>query len=404
MRIGIFTDIYKPAINGVTTSVETFRHELEKEGHEVFIFAPSVVGEAKEKNVYRLPSIDELSPKDSPIGVPILPIVSKVIKPLKLDIIHTQLPFLVGYLGHRAAEKLNLPEVHTYHTHLTEYAHYMPISILRPLAKYGLKRISKNFCNNSDIVIAPSSAIKDLLMTYGVTSPIIVNPTGVELKSLKRLNQKEQNELFEKYNIPKNKKILLFGGRIAKEKNIPFLLKAMAKILKSYPSCFLIIAGGGPDEEAIKQRIIRLKLSDHAMVTGYLEKEEIAKFFGAADIFTFPSLTETQGLVLCEAMAGGTPVVAINELGPKDIVTNGIDGYLTKNEQNDFTSKIVKLLKNEPLREKMALAAKENVTKFSIQNRTKRLIEIYQQAILAQPKQKKISFWRRIIDELKDWD
>jgi len=168
MRIGIFTDIYKPAINGVTTSIETFREELTRKGHEVFIFAPRVEDLPEEKNVIRIFSIDELSSREWPIAVPIGPIISKTIKPLKLDIVHTQLPFLVGYLGHRVAEKLNLPEVHTYHTHLTEYAHYIPLPFLQPIIRYGLKRLSRSFCNQSDLVIAPSSSIRDLLLSADI--------------------------------------------------------------------------------------------------------------------------------------------------------------------------------------------------------------------------------------------
>jgi glycosyltransferase involved in cell wall biosynthesis len=400
MRIGIFTDIYKPDINGVTTSIETFREQLEKRGHEVFIFAPNVTGAIKEKNVFRLPSlaIEDITPPNVPIGIPILPIINKVIKPLKLDVIHTQLPFLVGYLGHHAAERLNLPEVHTYHSHLTEYSHYAPSQILQPIVKYGLKRLSRSFCNKSDIVIAPSSSIKDLLLNYGVKSPIIINPTGINLKNFKRLDKTDRNKLFTKYSIPKDKKILLFGGRIAEEKNLIFLLHALKIIVEDYPECFLIIAGGGPNEKTIKKAIIKMKLQGRAIVTGYLAKEEIAKFFGSADIFTFPSLTETQGLVLCEAMASQTPVVAINELGPKDIVTNGIDGYLTKNDLADFSQTVLNLLENEPLRKTIAKATQKNVERFSIENRTNRLIEIYEQAILLQPKEKKISFWQKLIN------
>lgn len=400
MRIGIFTDIYKPAMNGVTTSIETFRQELEKRGHAVFVFAPQVKGAPKEKNVYRLPSISKLSPKESPIGVPLTPIINKIIKPLKLDIIHTQLPFLVGYLGHHAAEQLNLPEVHTYHTHLTEYAHYVPSDLLQPLIRYGLKRLAKSFCNQSDIVIAPSTSIRDLLLNYGVISPIIINPTGVDLKKFWRLNQKERQQLFTQYDIPQDQKILLFGGRIAAEKNLVFLLKALVKIRKIYPQCFLVIAGGGPDENLIKDKIKKMNLTEKAIVTGYLTPPEMARFFGSADIFTFPSLTETQGLVLCEAMAGSTPVVAIDKLGPKDVVTNGIDGYLTKNDLTDFCDHILELLKNNTLREKMARAARKNVAKFSIENRTDRLLEIYQKAVLAQPKTKKITFWQKLITNI----
>lgn len=399
MRIGIFTDIYRPAINGVTTSIDAFREELEKKGHTVFIFAPVVEGAPKEKNVYRLPSvfIEDITPENVPIGVPILPIINKTIKPLKLDIIHTQLPFLIGYLGHHAAQKLGIPEVTTYHSHLTEYAHYVPSSILQPLVKYGLKRLAKSFCNKSDVVIAPSTSIKELLLSYGVTSPIVVNPTGVDLKDFKRLNKEERNELFIRYHIPLDKDIILFGGRLAKEKNLYFLLNCYKKILGKRPKTYLVYAGGGVEEERLRSRIKKLKLENNVCVTGPLEKTEIAKFFGAAEVFAYPSVTETQGLVLCEAMAGGTPVVAIGIMGPKDIITSGVDGYLTKNNPVDFTQKVIKLLDDKKLREQFTKRALKDVQKFSIENCTDRLISIYKEAITNHNKNQKRSIWNKVL-------
>jgi glycosyltransferase involved in cell wall biosynthesis len=145
----------------------------------------------------------------------------------------------------------------------------------------------------------------------------------------------------------------------------------------------LVFAGGGPEEKKLKAHIKKLKLDDNVCVTGYLERPQIARFFGAAEVFTFPSVTETQGLVLCEAMAGGTAVVAINLMGPKDIITSGVNGYLTKNNETDFTQKIIKLLDDQELREEFTKNGLKNVRKFSIAHCSNRLIEIYQKTIAA---------------------
>lgn len=382
MRIGIFTDFYKPSINGVTTSIENYRYELERLGHQVYIFAPFVKGCKKEKNVYRLPSTNEFSPKGSPIAIPILPIINRTIKPLNLDIIHTQVPFPIGFLGHRAARKLDLPEVHTYHTHLTEYAHYFPSEILQPIVKYGLKKIARIFCNYSDVVIAPSKSVKELLKKYGVKSPIIVNQSGVCTKDFKKLNDSEISKILKHYSIPKNKEILMFAGRLAPEKNLLFLLKTFKYIHQKNPNAYLMIVGGGPSEEQIKKEIAKLDLSKSAQVTGFVSKEEIIKIFDLAKIFVFPSLTETQGLVICEALAAGVPVVAINKMGPRDLIKNNINGFLVTNKQSVFAKKIIEILDNHKLHKKLAKGAKKSAQLFSIEKRTEELIKIYKKAIL----------------------
>jgi len=401
MRIGIFTDFYKPSINGVTNSVENFRVELEKRGHEVFIFAPNIPGYKKERKVYRLPSVDEFSPKNSPIAIPIMPIISRVIKPLKLDIIHTQIPFPVGYLGHRAAQKLNIPEVHTYHTHLTEYAHYFPSEILQPLVKFGLKKIVKVFCNNCDVVVAPSTAIKDLLKSYGVRSPIIVNQSGIKLNEFRKLTPEEKHKLFSQYQIPENENILLFAGRLAPEKNILFLINTFRKIIKTEPETYLIIAGGGPSEEMLRQKVTELGLENQVKITGFLEKELMSKFFGAADIFVFPSLTETQGLVICEALASELPVVAINAMGQKDLIKNNVNGFLVANRQVDFAEKILDLIHRPSLRNRIIHAAKISSKQFSVEKRTDKLISIYQKTIVEHKAHHHSTILSRLFDYFK---
>lgn len=386
MRIGIFTDCYLPSVNGVVSSIESFRSELEKRGHKVFIFCPDIDGALKQENVFRLPSIDEFSPKDFPLALPFLPIINKTIKPLKLDLIHTNNPFFASALGHRAARKLGIAEVHTYHTHLTEYSHYVPIPLVEPIVKFGLKQLARHFCNGADVVIAPSQGIKDLLVSYGVEKPIMVNPTGIDIKLFHHLEKKEKNIFLKKYGIPVDKKILLFAGRLAKEKNLYFLLKCFQDIAAKFKSVHLIIAGGGAIEKDLIKRIQKAKLKDYVTITGYLKKEELAKFYGAADVFTFPSVTETQGLVISEAMAAGTPAVAINVLGPKDLIADGINGYLTRANKKEFCSRILKLLRNEKLRQEFSLKAKESAPDFSIEKRTDKLLEIYKFAILENDK------------------
>jgi len=397
MNIGIFTDCYRPSFNGVTTSIDTFKKELEKRGHKVYIFCPFVEGCVPEPNIFRLPAFDEITPENyPPVGVPIIPMINRTIKPLKLDVIHSHTPFLVANLGHRASVKLNLPEVHTYHTHLTEYSHYVPTKFIQPMVKKGLKYLAKTICNRSDIVIAPSTAMKNLLLSYSIKTPIVVNPTGIDSDEFKNINVREKKELLKRYQIPADRKIILFAGRLAKEKNLDFLLQCFVKVKKEIKHSFLIFAGGGPSEDELNGIIKKLNLTADARITGFLEKGTMIDYYNLADVFAFPSVTETQGIVLLEAMTAGVPVVAIDKLGPKDIVSDGQDGYLSELSIEDFSQNIVKILNNGDLREKMSNHAREKATKFSVEVTTDRLLEIYNMAIEARKVKPKKGLRNRI--------
>jgi glycosyltransferase involved in cell wall biosynthesis len=381
MNIGMFTDIYRPAINGVTRSIDTLKTSLEARGHTVYIFAPSVRNHPKEERVIRLPSIKRLSPKEIPLGLAYVPFLTDKVRELELDIIHTHLPFFVGGLGYRIAKKLSIPKIHTYHTHLTEYAHYSPVpGIQRPI-KYGLQRLTKRYCNASDYVIAPSTAIKELLLSYGVKKPIVVNPTGIVCEDFHRLTKVETDQLLKQYYIPENQKIILFGGRLAKEKNLPFLLDCFQDIAQKHTNVHLIFAGGGPVEQELRHQIHKADLTLRVTITGFLQKQEIAKFFGIADVFAFPSYTETQGIVLAEAMAAGCPIVAIDALGPKDAIQDGVEGFLVANDGQAFTDRLLQILEDDELRQQQSSAATIGAQKFSVNNTTDRLLEVYNAAL-----------------------
>ena len=377
VKIGIFTECYKPTINGVVSSIETFRTQLEEKGHEVFIFAPRHKQAKPMPNVFRVPSITLPSPKDYPIGIPYLTNLHPLISRLNLDIVHTQHIFLMGGFGQNVARKLNIPTVHTYHTMMTEYSHYVPIKMLQGLVKEFIIIRSKRFCNRANRVIVPSHAVAEVLKSYGVKTQIEVLPTGIDLKQFKKLNLAERQRLLTKYHIPVKRKILLFVGRLAQEKNLGFLLESFKDIVEKEPNVHLVLVGSGPDEENLKSQSSKLKTEDNVTFTGFLQKPEANKFFGAADIFVFPSTTDTQGIVLAEAMASSTPVVAINKLGPKDFVNNNKDGFLVNLTKNEFVDKILRLLENEKLRRKFGQNARENAKRLSIENCTKKLIEIY---------------------------
>ena len=382
MKIGIFTECYKPVINGVAVSIESFKKGLEAKGHEVFVFAPDNPKAEAEHGVYRFPSIEDKKGRLYPIFVPSLTLEDSYLPEeiiSNLDIIHAQHMFTAGRLARHVSLKYNKPLIYTYHTLIAEYTHYG--GILSPILKVYLRNMSKRFCNDCDQIITPSNPMKKILVQYGVTKPIDVIMTGIDPKAYKRVSESENKQLREKYKIAPEAKICLYISRIAKEKNIDFLFQSFVKILKECPNTHLLMVGGGPEENWAKARVKELKIQDNVTLTGMLPKEEANKLFGFGDIFTFPSVTETQGIVIAEAMASGTPPVAVGEMGPVDLVHDGKDGYLTKLSVPDFVEKVVKLLKDVKTRAIFATEGLSRVEEFSNETSVSKLLSLYERVL-----------------------
>lgn len=377
MRIGIFSECYQPTLNGVVVSTDTFKNELEKMGHEIFIFAPRTKGfvDKDTDHVFRYPSTTLFGPNDYPIGFPILaPSIGKYAKKLDLDIIHAQ--HSLGMISHSAlkiARQLNIPIVHTYHTLLTEYIHW---KIGAGLGKWYVKDKSTKFCNYCDQIISPSTPMKEIIEAYGVKTPIEVIPTGIDLKEFQ--NPFSRDELFEKWQVPKDKKILLYLSRIATEKNLDFLFSAIVKLSSRNHDFHLLLVGGGKEFGSFKEKAKKIGIDSITTFTNKQPKEIANRFFGAADIFVFPSITETQGIVIAEAMAAGVPAVAVNKMGPTDIIQNDVDGFLTDLKIDEFADKIEKLLENDDLRKKMGSSASKYVEEFSVQACAKKMESLYE--------------------------
>ena len=379
MRVGIFSECYKPTINGVVVSIESFREELEKRGHKFFIFTSSTQDyrEKDPSHVFRFPSVKTFT-KDYPLAIPsFAPFKTDHILNMGLDLIHSQHMFSMGRLGLRIARKLNIPIVHTYHTLISEYTHYIPL--FPGLAESSVTRISRNYCNACDQVITPSPSMKKILRSYGVSAPIESIPTGVNLEDFKNPYHKEL--LRSKWKIPEHQKILLYLSRVAREKNLDFLFSVVKKLAKKRNDFHLLLVGGGPELDHYQDFVHKADLDSRVTFTGMQEKKEANRFFGAADIFVFPSITETQGIVITEAMAAGTPSVAINKMGPSNIIKNEVNGFLTPLNKKEFSSKIEKLLDDDDLRKKMGKNAKESAEKFSTKHSADKMEDIYEKML-----------------------
>ncbi|MGI6413815.1 MAG: glycosyltransferase family 4 protein [Syntrophomonadaceae bacterium] len=375
MRIGFFTDSYKPYTSGVVTSITTFQEELTKFGHEIYIFAPNYQNYFEvEENVYRFYSLPAPTNPDFSLAIPLYPGISTLIKKLNLDIIHVHSPFTMGRVGLRFARKYQIPLVFTYHTRYDQYVHYVPIA--HDLAKGVTIKYSTRFCNACDHIIVPSSNIERLLKAYDINSPISVIPTGVPIH---RFNQGDSDWLRKHYQIPRSNKILLFVGRLTKEKNLEFLIKAFHLIKLSLPNTTLVITAQGPMENELKKLVFNLGLSlDRDVIfTGAVPFDNLVNIYYSADLFVFSSLTETQGLVLIEAMATGLPVVAIRACGVEDMVEDNQEGILTSNDLSEFSQSVCRVLTDNHLYETFKNNALIKACRLSSSNTAKKLESVY---------------------------
>jgi glycosyltransferase involved in cell wall biosynthesis len=369
VKIALFSESYKPYISGVSRSVELLKKGLEALGHEVFVFAPDYpIYKDDEKNIIRLPSVPSKYPGFR-VALPRPNLMPKV----HFDIVHSASPFLLGIWSMIYARRRGLPYVYTFHTLFTEYLHYVPLP-----RKISLKIISfliKHFCNRCDAVIVPSEMAKEYLLGFGVTRAINVVPSGIDDELCLKASPAG---IREKLKIPADAKVLVYVGRLSKEKNVPFLLRVFAAVLAARPGTYLLIVADGPVRRELESLSKDLGIDKKTVFAGQVPYPEVLNYYKAGDIFVFSSKTETQGLVAAEAKACGLPVVALNARGIKESVVDGQDGFLVEEDEKAFLEKVLLLLDSRDLREEMARKAAENSLRdFSLEIIAKKAEMVY---------------------------
>lgn len=371
MRVLMVSDVYFPRVNGVSTSIQTFRHALSCCGVEVTLVAPAY--EARPETVLPDTTSDRImrissrpvprDPEDHLMRWRDLMAFKKTLKPGQFDVVHIQTPFLAHYAGLKFARALNVPAIATYHTLFEEYLHhyvpFIPKGAMRGLARH----CSRMQCNALDAVIVPSRAMHERLLAYGVEAPMRVLPTGMPESAFV---EADGAGFRRKHGIAQDRPVALFVGRVAHEKNIGFLLQALQQAVKQRPEMLLIIAGDGPAREGLREEVIRMGLSSQVLFLGYLDRQsELPGCYAAADLFVFSSLTETQGLVLLEAMAAGTPVLALSEMGTKDILDVSHSASVSENDATQFGMTMAKLLSDRKSLAERGVQAREEARQWS---------------------------------------
>lgn len=342
MNIGLFTDTYFPQLSGVATSIQTLKNALEKNGHSVFIFTttdPHLGKGTIEPNVFRVSSVPFVSFTDRRIAFRGLFQATKIAKEVKLDIVHTQTEFSMGMIGKYVAHSLGIPAIHTYHTMYEDYLHYVLNGHL--LKPYHVKQFTKAYLHNMDGVVAPSERVKETLTRYGVTIPMRIIPTGVDLTAI---NENPRRDVRKELGIDSNEKVILTLSRVAAEKKIDQILDVLPTVLEIEPNVKFVIAGDGPDVQPLKDQVARLSLEDCVIFAGSVEHSDVGNYYRMADLFVSASDTETQGLTYIEALAAGTKCVVYSTDYTEHVFDNKELGstFTTKNE---MTNEIIDYLK-----------------------------------------------------------
>lgn len=405
MRIGFFTDYYLPVKTGVSTSIASFRDELEKLGHEVFIFAPSdsMLVREEDDHIIRFPAIKGLFVENYMTSVFFPPQQIRKIEKLNLDIIHFHTPSQIGLLGVHVALKNDIRLVGTYHTDLHQYAKtyqsigvwsailgllapivtgggFKDVKLTRPnrsltaMNEQAVERSMTMIHNYCDLVIAPSKKMELQLKRWKTTAPIEILPTGVDKITT---NKAEIDDRKQQYSINDNDLVVMYAGRLGKEKNLELLIKAAAQARKKLPTIKVLLAGDFKHGDDLLELAAAHDMADAIIKTGYIENDQLGSVFGCANLFVLPSLSDTQCLVLNEAAHAGLPLIAVDPL-INEVVQDSVNGLLTKPTITALSAGIVTILSDAKLAEQMGKASVVQARKFSEAAQATKLANTYQ--------------------------
>jgi len=382
MRIAFFTNCYKPLVNGVVTSISSLKEAYERKGHEVFIFAPRVEDYLdQEKNVFRYRSVNLTSKVKYPLPIPLSFRAKKVITEFNPDIVHFHHPFLLSLPAIMYGRKLGIPKILTIHTQYEQYAYYVS-PVPERVTHEAIKMIISNLAYKTDCITTPSASMKKIIENYGIKNRIEVIPNAIHLISFKEDDELKRTEIRKKYNLKENDKIILFVGRVASEKSIDRIIKALAIIKKrNTDKEKLLIVGNGPAMDELKQLARTLKVEEDVIFAGTISYEEIQHYYKMAYVFTIASTTETFGIVTIEALASGVPVVAVKAPGAADILTDAVDGLLVDDNVEKIANALEKIIKEPELREKLSRGALKTSEKYSINTISEVMLNLYREVI-----------------------
>lgn len=382
MRILMISDVYFPRINGVSTSIQTFRRELHAAGHETVLIAPEYPsgGAADEPPIIRVPSrYLPRDPEDRLMKLGALRDLRRQLAREAFDLVHIQTPFIAHYQGIAMARALGVPVLESYHTYFEEYLHHYVPLIPRAAMRFVARRFTVSQCNALDALVVPSQAMERALQDYGVRCPMHVIPTGMDMQ---RFKGGDGARFRASLGIAPDRPVLVHVGRIAHEKNIDFLFRMFARVVAERPDAVMIVAGEGPALAHCKSYVHSLGVAEQVRFVGYLSRESaLLDCYRCGDLFVFSSKTETQGLVLLEAMALGVPVVSTAHMGTAEIVSPQRGAAVAPDDEAQFAQIVLALLRSPERRASMSTAARAFAASWSAAAMADRLAHLYSAAV-----------------------
>ncbi len=379
MRVLFVSDVFFPRVNGVSTSISTFREDLGRLGVQTVLVAPRYPGyePTGERDIVRIEgSRVPGDPEDRRMRWSHLTRALAGLESEPFDLVHIHTPFLAHYAGVRFARRRALPCVATYHTFFEEYLHHYVPALPRRIGRGLARAFTRSQCADVRALVAPSEPLRQVLRQYGVQTPVHVIPTGLPADRF----QPGDGERFRgAFGLPSGRPLVTYVGRVAHEKNIEFLVRAFTEVRRAVPQALLVIAGEGPARESLRRLVAERGLTEDVRFVGYLDRNTaLLDCYAAASVFVFASRTETQGLVLLEALAQGTPVVSTAALGTKSILTSACGALIAEEREEPFAAAIVRVLSNPELRDVLAQQARIYARGWSSFTMAARLGELYQ--------------------------
>ncbi|MFG0318410.1 MAG: glycosyltransferase, partial [Planctomycetota bacterium JB042] len=402
MRIVMMTNSFRPHVNGVARSVEAFTREFRRAGHEVLVIAPEHADASDEYGVLRIPALQSFTGNDFSVALPVPSGLHDGLERFAPDVVHSHHPYLVGDAALRLSRRLGVGLVFTHHTMYEHYAQY--VSDDAPSLRRFVKRLSTGYANLTDLVIAPSASVKEVLAERGVETRIEVVPTGVRLEDL---DVGSGEGLRQVLGIPPDAPVVGHLGRLAPEKNLGFLLDAVERVLAALPRAQFVLAGAGRMEKAIGERLAAAGLGARFHPMGVVSGKLLASVYKAMDVFAFASKSETQGMVLIEAMACRAPVVALDAPGAREAVRDGENGRLVGRESVEaFAAALRSVLEADGTRrEALREGARRTAEELSLARTARRMVDLYSEVVArGEPEDPEESAWAEALERFRtEW-
>ncbi|MFO7956080.1 MAG: glycosyltransferase [Candidatus Brocadiia bacterium] len=405
MNIAMFTNTYLPHVGGVANSVSQFTEGYRQREHRVLVVAPDYGRQPEnERDVVRLAAVKNVKGSDFAAALPLTLELDARLDAFDADIFHAHHPYLIGDSALRGAAARQVPLVFTHHTMYEHYTQYIPLDL--PGLKPFIVELATGYANLCDRVIAPSESVRDTLRKRGVETPISVIPTGVEID---KFGSGDGRQARERHGVPEDAFVVGHVGRLAPEKNLPFLARAAATFLEGGADAHALFVGDGPAVETIREAFAEHGVEERLHLTGTLKGQELVDAYHAMDVFAFASRTETQGMVLVEALAAGCPLVAIDAPGAREVVQDGQNGRLLAQEDEgafaDAIDWVAQMDAQE--REDLRRRAAESARPFSMDRCVERALNLYEEVLASGGRERKLntSGWDAILESLKrEWD